>query len=133
MRSGECFFIAQSNLGHAGPDQRAAQLRERGEIFTERVRSFVCSPVRLEGGCLASLPTHAPPNRIGEKSFKSVLKTSARIKLIGILKRCKTKMKKKRGKNTYWLVEQIPPPSLPLMIAILLSPSDWAKKADFGH
>ena len=87
MRSGECFLIAQSNLGHAGPDQRAAQLRERGENSTERVRSFVGSLVRLEGGCLTSLPTHAPPNRIEEKSFKSVLITSARIKLVSILKK----------------------------------------------
>ena len=82
---------------------------------------------------MSDISAHARPSKPHwEKSFKSVLKTSARIKLIGILKRCKTKIKKK-GKNTYWLVEQIPPPSRPLMIAILLSPSDWAKKADFGH
>ena len=83
---------------------------------------------------MSDISAHARPSKPHwEKSFKSVLKTSARIKLIGILKRCKTKMKKKREKNTYWLVERVPPPSLPLMIAILLSPSDWAKKADFGH
>ena len=26
--------------------------------------------MRLEGGCLTSLPTHAPPNRIGKKEHK---------------------------------------------------------------